>query len=370
MGKDNKAPPPPDLTPIANAYKEASDQSFKLGQDQLAWAKDQYAQTKGTTDKVVDTLINSQKKTDQRADEYYQRYKDIYEPAQDRYLADAENYNTAGRRDAAVSQAQAAVAQNFDAARDAATRKLESFGVNPASTRFAALDIGTRTARAAASAAAGTQAARDTDATGLALRANAINMGNGLPGQSAGSSGVSTGAGTGAAGTANSTFSTGSNAMTAPSAYTGQGIQAIGGWGNTMNQGYQNQLDAFKANNSASSGWGSALGAAAGLGAKIYGFAEGGAVDPSATPGGAIPMGASPSQGAAVDDVPARLTAGEFVMPKDVVSWKGEEYFQKEIQKARQAKEGAKAKPAIGNAPQQAPTFQSRPNAIPMGAVA
>ena len=61
-----------------------------------------------------------------------------------------------------------------------------------------------------------------------------------------------------------------------------------------------------------------------------------------------VPDGASPSRGGMPDDVPARLTAGEFVIPKDVVSWKGEEWFQKEIMKARQKKMQAPAQPSEG----------------------
>jgi hypothetical protein len=48
---------------------------------------------------------------------------------------------------------------------------------------------------------------------------------------------------------------------------------------------------------------------------------------------------ASPSQGAITDDVPARLNAGEFVLPKDVVAWIGEEKLQKFIQSARAKRE-------------------------------
>ena len=174
-----------------------------------------------------------------------------------------------------------------------------------------------------------------------------------------------TSAGTGAVGGANQTAGTGSSMMTAPSAYTGQGISAIGGWGNTVNQGYQNQLDSYKANQASSSGAGALLGAAAGIGAKMYGFAEGGAVPPQ--DGGAIPMSASPSGGAQTDDIPARLNAGEFILPKDVVSWIGEKQLQTTIMKARQEKEKAVAKPAIGAAPPQAPAVRT---AIPMGAAA
>lgn len=73
---------------------------------------------------------------------------------------------------------------------------------------------------------------------------------------------------------------------------------------------------------------------------------------------------ASPSGGRQTDDVNAHLNAGEFVLPRDVVAWKGQEFFQKLIADAR-AKSGAapaKGKPA---APRGGPaTFRSQ--AIPV----
>jgi hypothetical protein len=44
----------------------------------------------------------------------------------------------------------------------------------------------------------------------------------------------------------------------------------------------------------------------------------------------------SASKGAITDDVPARLNAGEFVLPKDVVSWLGEEKLHKLIMSTRE----------------------------------
>lgn len=535
MGKDNKAPPPPDLSGVTAAFSEVSALSRKLGQQQYEWARNEFTANKGQTSKIVDSMLSdagtardisgSQRdlagnaldlqsnslglqdraldvqdeqrgiQQDQRAlqrralglqaqqqgvqqtqlgvqqsqldaqgraqdvsSDYYNRDRAVFQPAQDRFLSDAENYNSATRRDQVVGAAQAGVAQQFDAARDAATRKLEGFGINPASTRFAALDIGTRTQEAAAKAAAANQAALANEDRAFALRQQAIAMGkdNAAAGAAAGNTGVAyggnaigagntavgagntavgagnmavgagnaaigaggnvIGAGNSALGAANSalsannaavgansaavgatgnaagisanalggmnqTYATGASAMGNPTGYLGAANSAASGWGDTLNKGYSNQLEAQKVNNSASSGVGSLLGAAAGIGAniatagtssiagKLLRFADGGAVDPNATPGGAIPMGASPSQGQTVDDVPARLTAGEFVLPKDVTSWYGEKHLQGLIQKARKEKERAVAKPAIGNAPAEQPTFQSRP-AIPMGAAA
>ncbi len=84
-------------------------------------------------------------------------------------------------------------------------------------------------------------------------------------------------------------------------------------------------------------------------------YAEGGAIDDD---GGAIPESASPSGGQQVDDVQAQLPSGkqinvnanEFVVPEDVTRWKGEEFFQKLIMQARQARVTAPAKPSFGAA--------------------
>lgn len=98
-----------------------------------------------------------------------------------------------------------------------------------------------------------------------------------------------------------------------------------------------------------------------GLGsAAHYNFAKGGPVPQrgSQPPGGGyVPPSMSPSGGRQTDDIQAvvpqtggraAINAGEFVLPRDVVAWKGQEFFQKMIQQARQARLGAPAKPSRG----------------------
>ena len=51
--------------------------------------------------------------------------------------------------------------------------------------------------------------------------------------------------------------------------------------------------------------------------------------------GGEVPDELSRSDGQVVDDVPANLTAGEFIIPKDVVEWKGKEFFYKLMAQSR-----------------------------------
>jgi hypothetical protein len=239
----------------------------------------------------------------------------------------------------------------------------DRFGVDPTSTRAAALDVGARAQQAAAQAAAGNQARLATENTGRALRSEAINVGKGYPGQIAGQYGTSIQAGAGAENAALAQTASGAQTMGTGVQYMGLQNQALNTWGNALTQGYNAQLGAYNAGNQGS-GWGTALGLAGSAAIKF--LADGGMAD-NMTTGGDVPADASPTGGGAIDDVPARLTAGEFVVPKDVASWKGEEYFQKLIDQSRKAKGEASAKPAVGYAPAENPTFVSRPSgALPL----
>ena len=92
--------------------------------------------------------------------------------------------------------------------------------------------------------------------------------------------------------------------------------------------------------------------------------AQNGAI-PNSAAQSMVPQTASPTNGHAIDDVPAKLTAGEFVLPKDVVSWKGEEFLQNFLQKSREAIAQSKQQPqgqpklAPKGAIPQAPTYAS-----------
>ena len=94
-------------------------------------------------------------------------------------------------------------------------------------------------------------------------------------------------------------------------------------------------------------------------------FAEGGAIpDGMPTSGGFVPPQVSPSGGAQTDDVNAHLNAGEFVVPKDVSAWKGQEFFHKLIADSRNRRAQMQAMSPVGPkpaAPRPGPVaFQSR----------
>jgi hypothetical protein len=358
-GGKGGAPPPPDYSQIAAANEKAAAIQAQVSREKLAWAKEQYASDRGITERVVNSALRTQDINDQNAAYDRQRYQNLYQPLENEAIAEAKNFASPERQRLEMGKAQANVAQQFDTARNAATQNLESFGIDPSSTRCAALDQGMRIQQAAASAAAGNQAQAMTEAQGRALRSEAINVGRGYPGQVAATYGTALQAGNQAVNSTLAQTQSGASTMGTGMQWQQGANQSLANWGNTLHQGYQDQMAAYNANNQGS-GWGSALG-------MIGGMAIKGAMTAMMAEGGQVPHDASPSSGGAIDDVPARLTAGEFVFPKDVMQWKGEEWAQKQIQSARVAKDQAVAKPAIGPAPNQAPTFTSRPaSALPV----
>lgn len=357
MGKP-KAPAPPDYSQIAAASEKAANLQFELGKEQLAWAKEQYKNDSTIYNRIVDGFMADMDETSANAAKDRKFYEDNFQPLEKDLAREATTYDTEERRQQQMGAAQAGIAQQMDAARDNAQRELEAYGIDPSSTRYGALDIGMRTAQAAAQAAAGTAASNRVEDTGRALRSEAINVGRGYPGQIAGSYQVSAQQGQGAGNLTGQATQIGGQTMgTAPQYFNGAN-NSLGTWGNTLNMGYQNALDQFKANQSASSGWGSALGLIGGIAGKAFGLDDGGVV-PDPRDVGAIPEEMSPSGGEATDDVKANLNVGEFVIPDHVVSWYGEKHFYNLIGKSEDERE--KAKQVTGAIPEVAEPLPGAP---------
>jgi hypothetical protein len=342
-GKNDDAPAAPDYSELANASKESAQYSYELAKRQQDWAEKTYAENKDVTDSVVDWAMGQMDKEAAWADADRKRYEDIYQPLEDQYAQKAQDYASAERQEVEAGKAEADVAAQFNAARQAAQDRLEQFGVDPSQTRQGALDLGTRVAEAAAQAGAGNQARSRTEQIGNEMLSNAINTGKGYAQQVIGEAGAASQSGNQAANTTLAQTSSGSNTMGTGQSWQGQGNSSIGTWGNILNAGFSNAMDSYKANQENSSGWGSILGQVAGTALGKFMMAEGGVIPEFADGGMPIPEEASPSNGAIPDDVPAqidgaapaRLNAGEFVVPKDVVSWLGEKGMQQVILKAR-----------------------------------
>jgi len=343
MGKKS-TPKPPDLTPYANALEQQGEWAFKTAQEQLAWAREQDTSNRALLDRVLGPQLEAQANQADWAKKDRARYENVYQPLEDNLIKDFQDYGTEERMGRDRGRAMADVATSFDAQRRNALQRLEGFGVDPSQTRNAALDMTMRTQQGAAMAAAATNATRIGEDKARALRADAINIGRGMPSQVAQSYGQSVAAGSQAMGGANSTFATSSGAIGGPGSYAGLGQQGYTGAGNMQNMGFQNQMTAYNAEQAANAQMMSGIGSAVGMAAML---ADGRRPKDQAVPTpGYIASG--PGDGSGIDDkMPmaivnpktgrieqqARVSPEEYIIPADVVRKKGVEFFDKLLER-------------------------------------
>ncbi len=370
--KKSYAPPPPDYSGLIAAQLQQNQVAQQQQQQQTDWAKEQFEKTSEISDRVINDAFARQDKLDAAAAEDRARYQQVFQPLEDRLVQEAQDYASPARMEQRAGSAMAGVSQQFQLARTAAQDRLESFGIDPSQTRAGALDLGTRIEEAKARAGAGNMSREQTEATARALRSEAINVGRGYPGQSAQSYALAGQSGQLAGGTGFGNVQSGASTMGTGLQWGAAGNQALTGAGNLMKTGYDQLLDRYKLNNAEKnqpSGWGTALGLAGGIGMAALGAPStsflGSLFPKRYAGGGMIDEGMSPSGDAVTDDIPAQgptgaiqLDGGEFVVPEDVVKWKGEEFFQKTIQKSREARKEAPARPEV----RQALAIQSDPN--------
>lgn len=344
MGGKGSEPEPPDYTAVAEANRESAQISAEVAREQLAWAREQYAQDRGVTDQVVSRMLGTMDSEAaagaadrQRYQNTFQpledrlvrdsvadrnRYESIYRPLEDRYVqdaltdrdryrqntvpledalaAEARDYDTAARRELNAGRAVADVTAQFDGARRGALAQLESYGVDPSQTRAGALDLGVRTAQAAAAAGAANQSRLQTEDTARALRAdaintgrlnydtmaraasmgaglqgsigNAVNVGRGYPGQVASAYQTSQNAGQGAVSSGLATTASGAGSMGTGLGWQGQANSALGNWGNqTVGLSGQATGAGTAAANRQSSMWGTGLGVVGGVVGSYFG---------------------------------------------------------------------------------------------------
>ena len=382
------------------------------------------------------------------APQVYQWGMDTYGKNQgniDDLMRTAETYGSGQRLAADMGMAESGVQMAGEKALENSKQDLESYGIDPSSGRYAALDQASKVQTAAAAAGAGNQQRQADIATGNAMKNQAIsasmqnaNFGLGvgadannflstairLPYSPLGtaSSSASQQSSQGQSQSQNQSYSLGSSSSNSPSGGGGsgggskspqnpppsggsgdgggsvpRGISSGSGpsgglsgsgngygdpgmeggddggqWGQGIDPAYPGDTGGspYGAYNPGTepfdpggtgSNWGGDFnptttgpddtnwdGGTTMTGSDYGGdYAEGGPVDEQGydpdQDGQMVHQGMSPSGGQEVDDVPANLNAGEFVMPDDVVRWKGEEFFQGLIAKSRQAREGIMA---------------------------
>jgi hypothetical protein len=410
-----------DSTWSTSTMTDTAKRAAASGQSQWDSLKDQNAKNVATAADVSARAIDTSKNWDKFADSELDRYKTDYVPAEKKQLDDAMGWASPDRMARMRGMAMGDQRQAGDAAKARAEDELLSYGVDPSSGRFGGLDANLEAKTGAAMAAAGTMSDVATELQGQQLLGQAIQTGKSVPQIAQGAAGVG--------------LTAGNQAVNAPLAATGVQAQTMGTptqWAQLEQQGYKGAIDSMvqSANISnqaaaidaqSSSGIGAIIGGGLGLvgtlagayfggpmgammggsigraaagavpgkanGGMVQRYADGGVVnDMDGDEAGYVDPSMSPSGGAVTDDIhaqidgdpsqPAKINSGEFIMPRDVVAWRGEAWMQKEIEKARKemAARGGNPDPAQGQTQQvqEVPSaIATRPPAfVPTGAAA
>ena len=321
------APPKaPNLGPSAKATEKQAELAYKASQDQMDWAKEQWTDQKQLLEQTLGVQTGIMQEQWQNAQADRARYEEVYQGLEDNLVQEFMDYGSDERIRQEMGRAEAAVQQQFDAQRENAQKRLESYGIDPSQTRSQAIDSQARTQMAAQQAAAGNQARYRTEDLGRALRSEALNIGKGYPGQVAQSYAGSLQAGNSAVGNMNATVGAGVGSMGTGQSWGAQGMQGSQMGANIRSQDFGNQLSAYDASGGAMGGMGELLGTGLGA-AAAFGMSQGGSVPEDR----GIP---------APDDIyPTMLKKDEYVVPAEVVRAKGTDFFDK--MKEKYAEQGA-----------------------------
>lgn len=326
-GKGDAPEPDPLIGQAAKANAETAKEA-------LAWYKDLYTnellpmqkEQQALAKNLVDRYLGSMEKQQQFADKQNAYYESTFKPVEQQMVKDAMNYDSSENIARRQGIAAANVEQQFSNAQQENARNLSRYGLNPNSGAFAATNERLMREAALQKAGASTGAAFDTMDRGIALRAGAANFGRNMPNTAATYYGNANNAGGMAMNTSTQQNQTAVNNAGVMGQGYNQFTQGMNSAGNLMLGDFNGRMQGYQAQQQALGGLGQGLGMAFGMTKGFGMFADGGGVHEGA--------GHVRGPGGPVDDkVPAMLSAGEYVIPADVVKAKGLEFFEKLKQK-------------------------------------
>jgi polyhydroxyalkanoate synthesis regulator phasin len=261
--------PDPAIGPAALA-------NAQLGKEAFDWYKQEYTNSKPAQDRlsalaeqVQQQLVDSGELNNEYAKDYHNYMTDVFRPLEKSIVENANNFDTAGRREAEASQGLADVRQSFDTQRQMMQRNNERMGINPNSGNAQALNQQMDVAEAVAGANAANSGRKQAEQMGTALKMDAASLGRNLPSNQATSQNIANASATGAVGVGLQNMAN----NRAQSNMVGQGfntaMQGYSNQANILNSQYGNQLNAWQANNANNNAAMAGLGQAAGTAATL-----------------------------------------------------------------------------------------------------
>jgi hypothetical protein len=350
-------PPAPDPN-IGLAAKQNADiaqQQLDLAKQQLAYNKEQSAWQDPLIQKIAQQQIDTADTNNARSDEQWNLYKTLFQPVESKMVDDAMNFDSPERQAMLASQAGADVTKSYQGASDQNQRNMERMGVNPNSGKFQAISNEAGLAQAKDTAGAMNTARNNAITQGMALRQGAAQFGRNMPNTGLAADSTALNAGNSAVGNiASGNNINNANAATAQNWFGGAmtGNNSAAG---ILNNQYQNQVNAWSAQQQANANMLGGLGSLAGslggaailkglktggvikhnrayglssgyrpklshFGLRRKGYAEGGMIEGPGT-------GTSDSVPATIEGrTPIRVSNGEAVLNAEAVQLVGEPF--------------------------------------------
>lgn len=272
MGKSTGSAPEADP-----AIGEAALMNAELGEEWLAFAEEQFAvgnERQEATDALTNEVIDQQMATQERANTWAQedraRTLETFQPLEDEFISEAKNYGSEANQDKEAAAAAAQVQKDVASQKQASERNMASMGISPTSGRYAGVDRAGELNTALATSGVKNAARDAVKQQGIALKADAINMGKGLASSAASAYGIGLNAGNSAVanqGAANSNFYANQGVM--QSGYQG-GMQGYSTQGSMLNSLYNSQVNAYSAEQQANATSGAGIGSLLGQGIGAY----------------------------------------------------------------------------------------------------
>ena len=270
-------PQAPNTTAQSGASSGIGQMAQGAGQSQLDWAKGQVGQNGQTTQNVqgqLNPLIGQQAGAGATATNQFQN---TTVPGLNNQLATAQNYGNAAGMATAQAGAEAQTGQAYNAARLNNQRQLGSYGVDPSTMKSGALNLNANLAQAGAMGNAGYNAGQQRQLTGMGLTSQALGQNLQAAGTGQNYTAGANATGSNVVGLGNQTTATGSSALSAPSQMLQTGLGGYGQSANIQNQGFQNQMAQYGAQQQQSNALAGGLGQVAGI-AGMAMLADGGAI--------------------------------------------------------------------------------------------
>ena len=256
---------------------EAALKQAKTGEDWLTFAKETYADSIPRQDKMdalTEKVTNQQLETaDQQsawAEEDRARTQEVYQPIEDEYVQTAKDYGSAANQEKEAATAAADIRTATESQDATNQRQMAAMGLNPSSGRWAGQDRAADLTTALSTAGAKNAARISARDKGVALKADAVNMGRGYASTAAQAASTGLTAGNSAVGNTNTAMSS----WRANQGIMAQGFQGAqqgySGQANTLNQSWSNSLKADQINAGVDAANAQATGQAAGAAAMTY----------------------------------------------------------------------------------------------------